>query len=358
MKIQKEHNYISLAGATDLIAAIGDKVTVLVTGPMGCGKSSILKELAARFPDHHPVYVEAQLMDLGDLQMPKFKTIDGTDVVSFVPNEAFGCHLKKPVIIMLDEIGKTSKAVKNGLLRVMLDRMIGTYALPEGSIVFATTNRSSEGLGDVFLPHERNRMCQAAITKSSAMEWVENWALKNNIHPIVIGTVLEFPSMFEDDIHVEDPSNNHYINHPKAQRAAFVTHRAMEKASDILKATEHLPDSVIIHALMGTVGEAAAMDLLTMRKLNNDLPRWEQILKDPTGTAIPKSGAACCMLVAKACMRLERETFSAWMEYVERMPKEVAALFAKTIMRSEKKSIASTHKTFVTWAASNSYLFS
>jgi hypothetical protein len=64
------------------------------------------------------------------------------------------------------------------------------------------------------------------------------------------------------------------------------------------------------------------------------------------------------MLVAKACMRIERETFSAWMEYVERMPKEVAALFAKTIMRSEKKSIASTHKTFVTWAADNSYLFS
>lgn len=358
MKVQNAYSHITLAQVTDLVAAIGDKVTVLVTGPMGCGKSSILKELAVKFPDYHHVYVEAQLRDLGDFQMPKFKNLDGTDVVGFVPNEEFGTHLKKPIILMLDEIGKASKTVKNGLLRVMLERKIGIHSLPEGSIVFATTNRASEGVGDVFLPHERNRMCQADVTKESAMAWVENWAIKNGIHPVVIGTVLEFPSMFEDDIHVEDPNSNHYINHPKTQRAAFVTHRSMAMASDILKATEHLSDSVIVHALMGTVGEAAAMDLLTMRKLNNDLPTWEQIMKAPATTQIPKSGAACCMLVAKACMRIERETFEAWMEYVERMPKEVAALFAKTIMRSEKKGIAATHKVFISWAAQNSFLFS
>ena len=43
------YKYITLADATDLVASIGSKVTTLITGPMGCGKSSILNTLATRF---------------------------------------------------------------------------------------------------------------------------------------------------------------------------------------------------------------------------------------------------------------------------------------------------------------------
>ena len=101
------YKYITLADATDLVASIGSKVTTLITGPMGCGKSSILNTLATRFPTHKPIYLEAQTLDLGDIQMPKFNG----DVVSFVPNEVLGLHLNQPVILMFDEIGKASKEI-------------------------------------------------------------------------------------------------------------------------------------------------------------------------------------------------------------------------------------------------------
>jgi len=357
-KINKTYGSLTLAQASDLVAAVGDKVTCLFSGEMGIGKSSMLKTLANKLPNHKPVYLEAQMLDVGDIQMPKFRTIEGKEVVSFVPNTALGVHLDQPIILMLDELGKASKSVLNALLRIMLERKIGEYDLPEGSMVFATTNLAIEGLGDNIPAHARNRLCQAKIRKPTAMEWVEGYALNAGVHPVILGAAIEFPAMFESFENVEDPNSNHYINHPKSPRTAFVTPRSLEKASDVLKATENLPDDVRIHALMGVVGEAAAMDILTLVKLNDTLPSWEAVIKNPEDTKIPKGAAACCMMVAKAVQRIERETFDAWMTYVERLPKEVQALFARSIMRSAKVGIATTHKGFTSWASKNSFLFS
>ena len=357
-KVNKQYSYISLAQATDIVASIGDKVTTLVTGPMGCGKSSILKVLAERFPNHHAIYADCTTMDVGDIAMPKFMNVNGQDVVSYVPNTLFGTHLDKPIILMLDELGKAAKSVTNALLRIMLERRINDKALPDGSIIFATTNRGLEGLGDNIPAHVRNRLCQINITKPKPIQWIEEYGINAGIHPIILGAVIEFPSMLEDDIYVEDPNMNHYIFHPKSPRTAFVTPRSLEKASDILKSTEHLPDDVRIHALMGTVGEAAATDILTLIKLNDTLPSWEAVIKNPEDTKIPKGAAASCMMCAKAVQRVERDTFDAWMTYVQRMGKEVQALFARSVMRSAKVSIATTHKGFTKWAADNSFLFS
>lgn len=353
----KPYNSVTLSQAAEVIAAIGANVTCLFTGPMGIGKSSMLKALAERFPTHKPVYLEAQLLDLGDLQMPRFAEVNNNPVVSFVPNEALGVHEDRPIILMLDELGKASKSVLNALLRIMLERKIGDKALPEGSLVFATTNLSIEGLGDNIPAHARNRLCQMKIRKPTAMEWVEDYGFNAGIHPVVLGAAIEFPHMFESFEDVEDPNSNQYIFHPKQARTAFVTPRSLEKASDILKATEALPDDVRVHALMGVVGEAAAMDILTLVKLNDTLPTWEQVVSNPDGAKLPKGAAACCMMIGKAVQRVERDTFDDWMTFVQRMGKEVQALWARSVMRSPKVSIATTHRGFAEWAAANSFLF-
>ena len=133
--------------------------------------------------------------------------------------------------------------------------------------------------------------------------------------------------------------------------------RSMQKASDIMHATESFADVVRIHALTGVVGESAAMKIMTISRLNDDMPAYERVLADPENCPLPKSGVSACMMVAKIAMRVERETFDNCMLYVERMSKEVQALFARTIMRSPKKNLAASHKSFVSWASSNMYLF-
>jgi MoxR-like ATPase len=83
--------------------------------------------------DMEPRYIDCALLDLGDLQMPRV-----TDSVEFVPNKMFVGD--EPLIIMLDEIGKAMRPVQNALLTLLLEHRIGNHKLPEGSVVFGTTN--------------------------------------------------------------------------------------------------------------------------------------------------------------------------------------------------------------------------
>lgn len=364
----KPYNSITLREAASLLSAAGDKVSFLFSGEMGIGKSSILKMLKAEHGDAYWYsYLDMTTLDVGDLWIPKIietkqgQEQDSKHFTRFAPNEAFGFHQDKPVILMLDEIGKASKAVLNASLRILLERALGDNALPPGSIVFATTNLAIEGLGDSVQAHARNRLCQAKIRKPTGAEWVEDYALNAGIHPVVLGTAIEFPSMFESFENVPDPNDNHYIHHPKQPRAAFVTPRSLEKASDIIKGAENqntaLPPAVLAHALIGVIGEKAAMDMLTIHQLNETLPSYERIALDPENAPIPSNGAAACMVIAKTVQRVEREEMDNVIKYIKRFPTELQALWMRSIMRGEKRNIAVTHAAFTALAGEKMYLF-
>jgi MoxR-like ATPase len=100
----------------------GSKRTVLVQGHMGTGKSSLLKMLSADLPTHTACYFDCTTKDLGDISIPNLaKLNDGTGYVTYLTNEELGVHMGKPIILMIDEYGKANPAVKNAMLRLMLE---------------------------------------------------------------------------------------------------------------------------------------------------------------------------------------------------------------------------------------------
>ena len=345
---------ITLAEATNLIAAVGAQHTVLVQGQMGCGKSSMLTDLNRRYPDHHPAYFDLTTKDVGDFMIPA--VTDG--VAEFLPNAEFGLHTGKPVLLMLDEIGKASKSVMNACLRVMLERTVGTHKLPEGSIVFATTNLAHEGLGDSMPPHARNRIVTVQISKPTADEWIA-WAMGNDVEPVVLATVNEFPHMLSSYTEYDTPNANHYINDPRAQRAAFVTPRSLYAASNIIKQTRHLPETVLFAALCGTIGAPAASDMLAVLRLDAELPSWKEIIADPNTAKTPTNGAALAMLIYRAIVRVDADSFDNWLTYLGRLSREAQALFARQIMTpsSGKLKLAATNREMVKLCSELNYLF-
>lgn len=345
---------LSLSDAAALVAAVGSQHTVLIQGELGIGKSSILKTLTEQFPDHHPAYFDLTTKDVGDFMIPAVTN----SIAEFLPNAEFGLHTGKPVLLMLDEIGKASKSVMNACLRVMLERSIGTQVLPEGSIVFATTNMAQEGLGDSMPPHARNRIITVQVRKPSADEWI-GWAIGTGVDPVVLATVNEFPQMLSSYTEYDTPNANHYINDPRSQRAAFVTPRSLYAASNIIKTTRHLPEAVLFTALCGTIGAPAAADMLAVLRLDAELPSWHDIVRKPYEAKAPTNGAALAMLIYRAIVRVDEETFDSWLIYLARLSREAQALFARQIMSpaSGKLKLASTNRKFVELASELNYLF-
>lgn len=354
---------LNLNQTASLIAANGHKRTVLVQGEMGIGKSSMLKELSRMFPDHVACYFDCTTKDLGDITIPDIaKLDDGSGYVQYLTNEELGVHNHKPIILMVDEFGKANPAVKNALLRLLLERKIGGYTLHPESRIFGTTNLGAEGVGDMLLPHHRNRLTMVTARKPNHIEWLE-WGISNNIHPTLLSWVKDTPELFQSFLDHENPENNPYIYHPRAVgRDSFVTPRSLHAASDWMHSADEygLDEQTKTAALIGTIGPRAAVDLAAYIALSDKLPRLADIKESPTTAMVPDSAAAICMVVFKALMTIDRSWVSAWMQYLNRLPMEAQALFCNGV-RAPHYPHATTviqNREFSDWSRDNQHLFS
>ena len=350
---------LGLDQITNAILVGGQKRTILVQGHMGTGKSSMLNILSQELPNHIPCYLDCTTKDLGDITVPNLaKLDDGTGYVTYLTNEELGAHHDVPVILMIDEYGKANPAVKNALLRLMLERKIGSYTLHPDSIVFATTNLGAEGVGDLLPAHARNRITVVTSRKPTAEEWIE-WGINNGIHPTVLGWVRENPQVMQSFEGVFVPEENPHIFHPQLLGAAFVTPRSLEAASDWLHEQASFDDQTLTSLLMGTIGDRGALDLMAFVKLANQLPSLESIKQDPTGATLPTSASAVCMVVYKLLSVLERDWVDSCMTYLNRLDKEAQGLFANGVRapKYSKRGIVMTNKKFTEWARDNNYMF-
>ena len=344
---------ISLKQAEDLIATIGRDVTVHMRGQPGIGKSSILKTLATRFPNHTPVYIDCADLDLGDLAMPAMNHEKRT--TTFYPNERFAIHDNKPVIIMLDEITKASEPVKNMLLPVMLERRLGAVKFHPDSIVYSTGNLTTDGVGDTMKAHAKNRLTSVTIRNPHDDEWI-NWGVDNGIAPEILAWIKQFPhalASYTDDSQKE----NMYIYNPRKQQDAFVSPRSLEKASYIVKNRQVLGEDTTMVALTGTIGESASRDMSAFFSLADGLPTKESIYQKPMEAMLPNDPAARVILVMRELMSITEQHFEAWLTYLQRLPMEIQALFAVNIMASSRKQVASQNKAFIDWAVKNNQYF-
>ena len=337
----------------------GNQRTILVQGHMGTGKSSLLNTLSDTLPDHVPCYFDCTTKDLGDIMIPKMATLDSADFVKFATNEELGLHHGKPIILMIDEYGKANPAVKNALLRVMLERKVGGYELHPDSIVFATTNLGAEGVGDLLPPHARNRITVVTLRKPSNIEWIEDYAINAGVDHALLGWCKDNPQLFHGFEDVKDPEDNPYIYHPNAQRAAFVTPRSLEAASDWLKQRHLYDDQTLTSLLMGTIGDRGAMDLMAFVKLADQLPSLQSIKDDPLNARVPDSAAAVCMVVYRSLATMSADWIDAWMTYLPRLDMEAQGMFAGGVTRDSyaHRKVVMTNRKFTDWAMANNYMF-
>jgi hypothetical protein len=353
---------VSLNEFAQGIGTVGKNVTIIGQGEPGIGKSSMLKVLAQQYPDYEIAYIDCTLLDLGDFALPYTEVVDNeltsvNKVTKFAPNARFKMHTGKPVIVMLDEIGKAMKAVKNVLLTLMLEQRIGDHHLPEGSIVFGTTNLLSDGVGDMLEAHARNRVALVTVRKPDHDEWID-WAIGNNVAPEIIAWVKQFPHALSSYTDPSQKDNPYIFNPTRAGMGAVVTPRSLEKASHIAKQRDKLGDALTISLLTGTIGESASRDMQAFFTVVDKLPTWDQIIAGPNTAKLPDDAVARCILVFSAIARVEKDTLAKWMQYINRMDKEWQALFATSVMKSpQKQAFCVMNKEFKDWALANQWLF-
>jgi hypothetical protein len=285
----------------------------------------MLKNLELMLGDKYQyVYADCPLMDLPDFAMP---VVEGR-TTHFAPSSLWGFEDPRPKIIMLDEVSKAPNVVKPMFTRLMLERCIGEFKLPEGSIVFATGNNASDGVGDTMQAHINNRVTTIDVEKPTNEEWIE-WALQNGVNEMVIATVHQFPHVMQS--YIDDPKGeNPYIFNPKKNVGAYASPRSLTKAGFICDNREQFGNDLTMEALRGTVGVSLAGDMLAYMSVADAVPSWEAIESSPKKTPIPESPAAQLLLLFGSISHVkDKESAKAYVEYFFRFDLELRMLWAR-----------------------------
>jgi hypothetical protein len=301
-------------------------------------------------------YFDCAQKDLGDIAMPSLNR--EKRVTEYFPNAVLQLQTGKPVVIMLDEFTKAPQPVQNMLHPLLEARnpRLGDIPLPSGSIVFLTGNMATDGVGDNIKAHTLNRVTVVTVRKPTAEEWLK-WAVSNDIDPVVMAWVNQFPHALESYLDGDQDGsqdNNPYIFNPKKMQGAFVSPRSLQLASNILKHREHLTSNALLAAIIGTIGEAGARDLHAFIQYQDQLPAWETITTKPKEARLPQSPGACSVLVFGAIARVDITTITPFVEYLTRMePEWQAAFFINMAKNPAKQQVAFASRAFGEWIEQN-----
>lgn len=343
------NNLVTLEDAAKIIAATGDTTTTVILGEPGCGKSSLRHNILSilGWGEDQCVYLDAPLLDFPDFYMP--------DVVGGKTMKAYAdeWHLDsdKPQLYMIDEIGKMAGIAKPMITRFMLERTVSSKPIPKGSIIFATSNLSTDGVGDSFPAHMNNRVSTLQISKPNADSVVE-FGTAHGMNGTLIYFVRENPEVCASYVELDEEGqrNNKYIFNPKHNTKAFVSNRSLWMASRTLDKMELgvLNKTQAMAHICGAIGAPATAELWATVELAESLPTRKSIYTEPSKARLPDNVAAQLLLATRLASGLDNDNADATTEYMSRLEAEIQAVAGRLIFKS-KPTVAMRSPAMRSW---------
>ena len=189
----------------NVLLNIGSTRPVFIWGAPGIGKSSIVEQFAAAVGLECVSLLGSQLAPDDIIGIPQI--IDGCSV--FCPPRMIA--REEPYCLFLDELNACSQEVQKAFYSLILDRRIGEYHLPKGSIVIAAGNRAQDNaitrpLSSALI----NRMFHVELRADSRI-WLE-WAAESDIHPYVYDYICSRP----DQLWSQPPKTEEPFSTPRS----------------------------------------------------------------------------------------------------------------------------------------------
>ncbi len=239
-------------------------------------------------------------------------------------------------IVFVDEWDKADPDVKRAFAEVVLNGRAGKWQLHKGIGVVMASNRSEDRSGSTKeFDFIINRRAEIRI-QPDVKAW-EDWAVRAGVNPLFITFALKNPGIvFEGKV-------------PEKQ-GPFCTPRSLVMASRLLEGKfdksgalplgDEAEEAMISEMICGLLGVPATNSLLTWCKLKTDVPDFDDIVKNPTGTEIPGKPDAKMLIAYECAHRCTVENAEKVVEYALRLPKEFQVTFGAAAIKRNHRLLA------------------
>jgi MoxR-like ATPase len=236
----------------------------LIWGHFGVGKTDIARDIAKETNRDLIILVISQ-MEPGDLiGLP---SRDENKTVFLKPD---WWPENDNTIIMIDEINRAHRSIRNAIMQLLLDRRIHNHILPEGTWIIAAANPPDDDYDQVDLitdPAFMSRFFHLSLNPE-VNEWV-TWAKSQNVSSQVVDFIKEYPEFIS-----EGKSVSYRLDLKPSPRSWYKLSRVLNRLNE----NEIKEYSYILAA--GIVGPEAARTFVNYLGKKNTLPDPKTILFD------------------------------------------------------------------------------
>ncbi|MFE3516255.1 AAA family ATPase [Streptomyces sp. NPDC059166] len=307
-----------------LMLAVSADLPVLLWGEPGIGKTAALSQLAESL-DLPLTTVIASVHEPSDFSgLPVIGDDPAREGVPMAPPDwAVKLVRAGRGLLFLDELSTAPPAVQAALLRLVLERRVGTLRLPpDVRIVAAANPRSSAADGWELSPPLANRFVHLrwvhdtdVVVRGLGGVWPR--AVLPSLDAERLPEAVDFARRAVCGLLTARPALVHRLPSGEAQRgSAWPSPRSWDMTLRLVAFASAAGASRDVLSLLvrGTVGDGPGLELLAHLD-RMDLPDPEGLLADPGGAVLPERGdlrqAALDAVVAAVRARPERERWDA-----------------------------------------------
>lgn len=275
-----------------ILRCFNNKRPVFLWGPPGVGKSEVIADITKELGGYM-IDLRLSQMEPTDMRgIPYFNKdkglMDWAPPIDLPDAELAAAY--PIVVLLLDEMNSAAPAVQAAAYQLILNRRIGKYVLPDNVVMVAAGNRDSDKGVTYRMPSPlANRFVHLEV-RPDFESW-QSWAVKNKIHPDVVG----YLSFAKSDMFDFDPRSN---------SRSFATPRSWTFASGFCDDTG-INERELTDLIAGCVGEGVAHKFMAHRKHAASLPKPEDILAGKVKELKTKEVSAMYSLTTSMCYELQ-----------------------------------------------------
>ncbi|GAA1023328.1 ATPase AAA [Acrocarpospora pleiomorpha] len=282
-----------------LALAVSANLPVLLWGEPGIGKSAGMEQLAAGL-DLPLETVIASVHEPSDFAGLPIVGDDpaATGVPMAPPDWAVRVHRAGKGLVFFDELSSAPPAVQAALLRVVLERRVGSLTLPEPVRIVAAANPPSSAADGWHLsPPLANRFVHLRWThdpRTVARGMAGTWPTVSipYVDPAKISSAVARARGAVSGFLTARPGLVHHLPADAEGRGgAWPSPRTWEMALRLL-ATGYaagVEREALASAVVGAVGDGAGIEMMSYLE-ELDLPDPDHVLADPDAFALPERG--------------------------------------------------------------------
>lgn len=302
-----------------IVRCIVNGLVPFVQSSPGCGKSSIVKQIADKF-NAQLIDVRLSTCDPTDLTgLPHFKD----NIAEFAPFNLFPIEStpipkgKSGWILFLDEFNSASKAVQAAAYKLILDRMVGINNLhPNCAIVCAGNLSTDRAIVNNLSTAMQSRVIHIEM-EVNFDQWYQNVAIKNNYDQRIIG----FLNMYQHKLMDFNPDH---------QEKTFCCPRTWEFVNRLITNEDNLDP--ILNLLVGTITSGIAIEFVQWSKIYQNLIKFEDILKEPEKVKIPTDTSIKWATTSMLITKTDAKTLDKVSKYIDRFDVSFKLLFYRSIL--------------------------